>query len=194
MIKKNISLFYPIFIFVTIIWSIKLIEILFNTSFSYFLGLEPRSISSLINIFTTPFVHSDFSHLISNTLPLIIFSIIILINEKKMKYAEILIFIVTFGGFFLWLFGRNAIHVGASGVIFGLFGYLIASAIFRKKIFDIFIAIILIFFYWSIIYGVLPNDKGVSWEGHLFGLISGVLASFIFNKADNYIYLKNKRK
>lgn len=194
MIKKNISLFSPIFIFITIIWSIKLIEILFNTSYAYSLGLEPRSISSLVNIFTTPLVHSNLSHLISNTLPLIVFSIIILINEKKMKYTEILFFIVIFGGFFLWLFGRNAIHVGASGVIFGLFGYLIAAAIFRKKIFDIFVAIILIFFYWSIIYGILPNDNGVSWEGHLFGLVSGVLSSFIFNKADNYIYLKNKNR
>ncbi len=82
----------------------------------------------------------------------------------------------------LWLFGRTSIHIGASGIVFGLFGYLISTSIFRRNVLDIIIAITLIIFYGGILYGILPIHQGVSWEGHLFGLIAGILTSFILHK------------
>ena len=148
-------------------------------------GIIPRSIAGLDGILWSPFLHDGFSHLISNTLPLAVLSgLVLLQGVRRWIYASIIIVIV--GGLLVWGFaiGSNEVHIGASGWIFGLFGFLVVSAILERKLMSIGIGLVTLFFYGStMMLGFIPRP-GLSWEGHLFGFIAGIVAARILANRD----------
>lgn len=151
--------------------------------YPYKLGILPRNFSGLVGIFTSPLIHGGFSHLISNTAPLIFMGLGIFYFYPKVAY-KVFTIIYLGTGILVWIFAREVYHIGASGIIYGFVSFLFFSGIFRKDNRSIALALIVILFYGGLIWGVLPIEKGVSWESHLFGAIAGIIAAFIFRKVD----------
>lgn len=168
--------------FPLLLWVIYLFTQILEIS-TFKLGILPRSFSGLIGILTSPLIHQDLSHLISNTAPLIIMGLSIFYFYSKVAYKSfVIIYIGT--GILVWLFAREAYHIGASGIIYGFVSFLFFSGIFRKDNRSIALALIITFLYGGLIWGVLPLERGVSWESHLFGAIVGVFPAFTFRKID----------
>lgn len=182
--KKFInSLLYP-FLFIILIWLIKIIEIVFGLDFAIF-GLFPRSLPGLTGILTFPLIHSNVDHLMSNTLPILLLGTgIIYFYPNSSKKVISIIYIFT--GIFVWLFARPAFHIGASGLIYGFASFLFFSGIIRRDTRSITLALLVTFLYGGLIWGVLPLDRHVSWEGHLYGALVGLISAFVFRKSDPY--------
>jgi len=130
----------------------------------------------LIGIIISPFVHYGIPHLLANTIPLAILGGLIAITNSKL-FIRATFIIVLLGGTGVWLLGRFAIHVGASGLVFGYFGFLIARSFYERSLSSIVLAAVVIFLYGGMIWGVLPVEPYISWEAHLFGFISGIIAA-----------------
>lgn len=151
-----------------------------NMALSYQLnryGIQPRQLHSLWTIATAPFLHASWFHVLNNILGLCIFSALYLVHSLS-RYIKSSLFIVLLTGLLVWLFGRDASHVGASGWVFGLWSLCIATAWFERRLLNIAIACLVIIFYGGFIYGVLPGNAGVSFESHLFGAIAGVICAY----------------
>ncbi|QXO63721.1 MULTISPECIES: rhomboid family intramembrane serine protease [Morganella] len=142
------------------------------------LGIEPRTVNGLFGIFFAPFIHSSWGHLFSNLPPLVILSVLLMIPSVK-HYIKASLFIIIVGGLLVWLFGRTAVHVGASGWIFGLWALLIYQGIFRRKPLDIIIGIVVLIYYGGMISGLFPGQQFVSVESHLSGAVAGVLFGWL---------------
>jgi membrane associated rhomboid family serine protease len=142
-------------------------------------GIVPRTTSGLIGIFTAPFLHGGLRHLLSNTIPLI--TLLIVLNTiYPAKTLAVFLFVTLAGGLLVWIFGRDANHIGASGLIYGLVAFLIVYGILEKKYIPIAISIGVALVYGGLIWGIFPSVKSyISWEGHLFGAIAGVLIAFL---------------
>jgi membrane associated rhomboid family serine protease len=152
-------------------------------------GIVPRTTHGLIGVFTAPFLHGGMRHLLSNTVPLI--TLLILLNTiYPTKTVAVFLFITIAGGLLVWIFGRNANHIGASGLIYGLVAFLIVNGILEKKYIPIFISIAVGAVYGGLIWGIFPSIKSyISWEGHLFGAVSGTLIAFLLKNAKTTIPL-----
>lgn len=183
--QKSISAFkfntgvvgYPL-LFVLLIWIVFWVEIRFNFDFSNF-GIYPRTLVGSRGIFFSPFIHGDIFHLWHNTLPLLILSAALFFFYQKNSW-NVLFFGLLGTGLITWVIGRDAHHIGASGVIYMLFGFLFFKGIFAKHFRLIALSLIVVFIYGSMMMYVLPIDPKISWEGHLSGLIIGaILALFI---------------
>lgn len=144
-------------------------------------GIEPRTSKGLIGILIAPFLHGSWSHLFSNLLPLLILSFL-LMTQSLREYIQASFFIIIVSGLLVWVFGRQAIHVGASGWIFGLWALLIAHAFTRHKIIDILVALFVLFYYGSMAYGLIPGQIGVSTESHIAGVVAGLLYAWSARK------------
>jgi membrane associated rhomboid family serine protease len=169
-------------IFPILLWLIQLISNLFNLDL-YKLGVLPRNVNGIIGILTSPLIHSGFSHLISNTLPLIVLGIGIFYFYPKVAY-KVFIIIYLGTGILVWIFAREAYHIGASGIVYGFISFVFFSGVFRKDNRSIALALVVVFLYGGVIWGVLPIQEGVSWESHLFGGIVGIISAFMFRKID----------
>ena len=146
-------------------------------------GIRPRSIGGLDGIVWAPFLHGGLPHLISNTIPFLILSGLALARGTR-RYLQASLIIIGLGGALVWLFaiGSNENHIGASGWIFGLFAFLVASAWFERRPMSILLGIVAIALYGTtILFGFLPRP-GLSWEGHLFGAVAGVVAARVLTK------------
>lgn len=165
---------WGIVLFVGIIWLVFVLDrFLPLENF----GLIPRSLRGLAGIVTLPFLHGDLSHIISNTVPLLV--LLALLAGSRANSIDIVVLISVLAGFALWLFGRTAIHIGASVLVFGLIGFLVCAGFFEKRLLSACIAIGVAVTYGStLLSGVLPTSSGVSWEGHLFGAIAGGLVAY----------------
>nr|WP_136250533.1 rhomboid family intramembrane serine protease [Ningiella ruwaisensis] len=141
------------------------------------LGIVPRHLDYIWHIFTAPFVHADFSHFLSNLLPICLFALLILqFGVKQFYLLTAGVLILT--GVAVWLFARPAIHVGASGLVYGYLGYLVLAGWLSRKFSLIFISLAVTLLYGSMIFGALPVRGFISWESHLFGFISGLFMAY----------------
>lgn len=179
--KLQRSIYYPLY-FLLALWLIQVFTVSQQLDLVRF-GVLPRTLSGLIGIITAPFIHGDYSHLFSNTIPLLILGFSILYFYPVSSYRVILL-VYALTGIFVWLFAREASHIGASGLIYGFVAFLFFSGIIRRDNKSIGLALIVTFLYGSLIWGVLPGVKDVSWESHLFGGISGIIAAIVFRKTD----------
>lgn len=143
------------------------------------LGIWPRHLWSLPGIFFAPFLHLNFNHLFFNSIPLVILSDFILIDGLH-HYLIVSSYIITISGFLIWCLGKPGIHLGASAVITGYWGFLVTNIYKQGSMMAIFLGIICFYYFAGIFMGIFPREKGVSWEGHLFGLLAGVATSFLF--------------
>lgn len=150
----------------------------------YKFGVYPRSFSGLIGILTSPFIHStaNYSHLLNNSIPIFVLTWLLFYSYRTIA-AKVFVFIYFATGIFVWLLGRESYHIGMSGVIYGLTSFLIVSGFFRKNMRIAGISLLVIFLYGSIIWGVIPLDPSISWEGHFFGFLSGMIMAGVYRKA-----------
>ncbi|MEV0651162.1 rhomboid family intramembrane serine protease [Phytomonospora sp. NPDC050363] len=167
---------------VAILIGIQLINSLTAGELIHF-GIVPRTLSGLIGILLAPFIHGRWDHLFSNLPPLIILSALLLHRTIKF-YLVASLFIIVVGGLMVWLVGRNAVHVGASGWIFGLWGLLIAQGFLRRKFADIAIALLVLFYFGAMASGLLPVHQYISTESHIAGALSGILFAWLINKSE----------
>lgn len=168
--------FYPPFLFVVVAWLVLLMQFVLPVNLNQ-LGVYPRTISGLIGIITSPFLHGGVSHLLSNTFPILILGTSMFYFHPKTASQNILV-IYIFSGAFVWLFGRESFHIGASGLVYGFASYIFFIGMFRTDVRSLALSLLTVFFYGGLVWGVLPLDYRVSWEGHLSGAILGLLLAF----------------
>ena len=158
---------------VVLLWAIELADMLLGGTLDR-LGIRPREIGGLQGIFFAPFLHANWLHLIGNTIPLVVLSTLILARDRG-EWIIVTILAAVGSGAGTWLFGApNTLHIGASGVIFGYFGYLVTRAWFDRSIGSMVVSLLVIAMFGGMIWGISPIQRGISWEGHLFGLLAGV--------------------
>jgi membrane associated rhomboid family serine protease len=174
------SLIFPLF-FLFIIWSVKLIEIILKLDFT-FLGIFPLKVKGLIGIITAPLIHSDFEHLIANSIPILILGSGLFYFYNKVAYK---VFFLSYliANLWIWLGARQAYHIGASGLVYSFASFLFFSGIFSKNLRMVAISLLVVFLYGSMIWGVLPIQPHVSWESHLMGGIAGMILAIYFKKS-----------
>ena len=157
-------------------WAIFLFEYLTGFALDY-LGVYPREIDGLRGIIFSPFLHLDWGHLISNSPPFLVLTFMLLFFYPRVAPVAFGIIYLLAGGM-LWAFGRSGIHIGASGVIYGLVAFLATIGFLRKNVRAIAISLVIVFYYGGLLAGVVPGQAGISWDGHLFGALAGVLAAY----------------
>jgi membrane associated rhomboid family serine protease len=164
--------------FVILIWAIEILNYFLGHPFSN-LGIYPRHLWGLVGILLTPLIHHGFEHTITNSISIIILGILISLKNHRILF-RLSLFITIVGGLGVWVFGRQASHIGASGVIFGYFGFLVARGWYVRDFGSILISIVTIILYGGMIFGIFPGQAYISWEAHLFGFIAGLLGARIF--------------
>lgn len=152
--------------------------LVFNSAFNSW-GIYPRHIEGLRGVIFSPFLHGSIMHLISNIIGFSIFAFFAMLQGKS-YFFRASIFIICAGGLGVWLFGRSNIHIGASGWIFGLWALNIANAWYQRSIKNIAIGAFVAFVWGGMIFGVLPTRPYISFEGHLFGALAGIVFSKFF--------------
>lgn len=166
------------FLCILVLWSIHLINWLMKYRLNY-LGIYPRHIMGLPGIIFSPFLHGDFNHLFLNSIPAFILIDLVSIYGKFV-FVTATIYIILVGGFAVWLFGRRALHVGASGLMMGYWGLLLANSYRQGGAMTIILAAICLYYLSSMALSLLPMQREASWEGHLFGCLAGVSYVFVF--------------
>ncbi|MCC6385149.1 MAG: rhomboid family intramembrane serine protease [Bacteroidia bacterium] len=173
------SILFPL-LFITLLWIIKIIEVYTNLSFVSW-GVYPRIASGLKGILTSPLIHEDWEHLISNSIPLFILGALLIYFYHEL-WLRSFIWIYMLSGFWLWLSGRDAFHIGASGIVYGLTAFLFISGILRRHTGLMAVSLVVVFLYGGLIWGILPFMVKMSWEAHLSGLMAGTLIAFYYRR------------
>jgi membrane associated rhomboid family serine protease len=171
------SLFFPVS-FLVLIWFVKFFEISMEINFIH-AGVMPRKLSGLQGILFSPLIHSDWKHLFDNSIPVFLLSFALFYFYRGISYT-IFLFIYMISGILLWFIGRDAYHIGASGIIYGLASFLFLSGVIRRVRHLMAISLLVVFLYGSLIWGLLPFDYKVSWEGHLSGAIVGIVLALLY--------------
>lgn len=172
--------FYAAITLVILVWVISVFHWT-GLSFDFIPKLLPRTANGLFGVFTMPFLHADMHHLLSNTLPLITLSLLISLQGNR-YFTKSTFLIIIISGVLLWSMGRSVNHIGASGLIFGYFGFLLLRMYYSPSLMTILISMSVFLFYGGILYGVLPQGGYISWEGHLFGFIGGMIVARVMKK------------
>jgi len=172
--------FRPVLILLVLIWFVEIINLLSGHSLGSW-GILPRTTSGLIGIPLSPFIHGSLWHALSNTAPLLVLGSLLLTSGHK-RFWMTTIGIVLFSGLLVWLFARGSYHIGASGLIFGYFGALITRAAIMRSLSSMLIALVTVLLYGGILWGLLPIRSYVSFEGHFFGLLAGVIYTWLTTK------------
>ena len=160
----------------TLVWAVSLYGLFVDERLVYALALVPRRIEGLPGILSAPLVHGSFAHLLANTVPLLILGGMVVARGVAYYFAATLA-IVVLGGLGLWALGRDAAHIGASGLIFGYFGFLVGRGYYERRLRSIAVSVLVAVMYGGMLAGVVPRDDRVSWEAHLFGLLAGGLCA-----------------
>jgi membrane associated rhomboid family serine protease len=144
-------------------------------------GLVPRQFRGLAGIVAMPFLHGNLGHLIGNSIPLAV--TLLLLAGSRANSKVIVVLIIVLSGIGLWLFGRTALHIGASGLVFGLIAFHIFAGYFERRLRSVAIALVVGFLYAGTLFqGMLPLQEGVSWDGHLIGATAGALVALLTSK------------
>lgn len=168
------------FFFIFSIWIVYWIEIQFSFNFTT-AGILPRNLSGLKGVLFSPFIHSDTNHLFNNSIPLFVL-ISFLIYFYRSVYLKVLLYGGFLSGLLTWVIARDAYHIGASGIVYLVFSFVFFSGIIKKQFQLVAVSLIVIFLYGSMVWYVFPIKDGVSWEGHLSGLLVGLIFAFVFKQ------------
>ena len=176
--KEILSILALPFMFLLIMWLVKLIELQFDLSFIKF-GVSPQSLKGLKGVFFSPFIHKNLTHLFNNSYPILILGGLLFSVYQKIA-LQIFVWLFFISGFWLWIIGRPSFHIGASGIIYALASFLFISGIIRKNPRLAAVSLVIIFLYGSMIWGILPTKESISWEGHLSGFAAGILVAIFY--------------
>lgn len=174
-----LSLVFPVF-FLFLLWFFKFIEFGLDTNLAY-LGIYPLKVKGLIGIITAPLIHADLNHLFNNSLPVFFLSLALFYFYREVSYQVFFLSYLS-TGILVWFIGREAYHIGASGIIYSLAAFLFVSGVLRSNRKLLAISLLVIFLYGSMIWGLFPYDYKISWESHLMGALTGVALAFIYRK------------
>lgn len=182
MAKSTVKLLPFLLTSLILLVSIHLVNILFMMKLNHF-GILPRHGSGLYGIILHPFLHANWQHLAQN---LVSFSVLVALAWplKPQRVMWVLVGSTVFAGCAVWLVGRESIHIGLSGVVYALWAYILVFAIFQRSIKSLVIAVVVMFLYASLIWGLLPVVPGMSFETHLFGALAGGLIGYWYAKRD----------
>ena len=171
------------FLLVLVMWIVHLLHYFFHIDF-YFLGIHPRHINGLQGIITTIFVHGDFEHLISNTLPLFLLGSALFLYYRDFA-LKLLFYLTVLTGIYVWIIARDSWHIGASGLVYALASFHVLSAILRKEMRLLSFSMLVIFLYGGMVWGFFPEffpEKNISYESHIMGSITGLLFAWYYRK------------
>ena len=180
------SLIFPAAV-VLVFWIIEIIEQVSGSSFVR-LGVYPLHLKGLLGIIFSPFIHSDFNHLISNSIPFFILMFMLIYFYRRISY-RIFIQMYLLAGLCVWLSGREAWHIGASGVVYAMAAFHFISGIIRNDTRLLTLSVVVVFLYGGMIWGIFPINPDISWEGHLWGAVSGVVLALYYRR---YIIRRDK--
>lgn len=152
------------------------------------LGIIPRRIRGLPGILFAPLLHADFNHLFFNSIPLVVLSNFILINGVY-YYIIVTLMITLLSGIAIWCFAKPGLHVGASGLITGYWGFLVSNIYQNASVTTFILGLISIYYFAGIFLGIFPRERGVSWEAHLFGLLAGFATSYLLKLYPSYLQM-----
>lgn len=164
--------------FVALLWAVQVINWIIGYGLNPAFGLIPRSLGGLDGVIAMPILHGSFAHLMSNMPPLLVMGGLLMATTTR-ALLPVNAVVIGLGGGLVWLFGSSAIHIGASGLVFGWFGFLVARGLVDRSPITLGATLVVGVLYGSILWGVLPGQPGVSWEAHLFGAIAGAAAAFL---------------
>ncbi|WP_242085739.1 rhomboid family intramembrane serine protease [Aestuariivivens sediminis] len=170
---------YPI-LFVLIIWLVFWFEVRFGFNFSKY-GIYPGTFKGLRGLFFSPFIHGDMEHLYHNSIPLLVLSMALFYFYRTIAW-KVLFWGILLSGFLTWCIGRPSYHIGASGLIYVLISFTFFKGIFAKYYRLIALSLVVVFLYGSMVWYTIPIEEGISWEGHLSGLLVGLLFALLFKK------------
>jgi membrane associated rhomboid family serine protease len=176
--KEIFSILFIPFLFLLVMWLVKLIELQFDLSFVTF-GVSPQTLKGLRGLLFSPFIHKDLTHLFNNSYPILILGGLLFSVYRKIA-LPIFVWLFFISGFWLWIIGRPSFHIGASGIIYALASFLCISGVIRKNPKLAAVSLIIIFLYGSMIWGIIPTKEPISWEGHLAGFASGILVAVFY--------------
>ena len=169
--------------FVVLLYVVELVDTLDRNRLDSY-GIRPREVDGLDGIVFAPLLHHGWGHLVANTVPLLVFGFLILLAGVA-RWAAVTAVVWLVGGVGTWLTGQpHSLHLGASVLAFGWLVYLLLRGIFARDASQIALGAILLFMYGGLLYGVLPGQPGISWQGHLFGALGGALAAYWFGASD----------
>lgn len=164
-----------------VLWAVQIINVLTGFALVRWVAIEPRRFEGLDGVIFAPLLHADFGHLLSNTLPLLVLGFLVLLEGAK-RFAIALSTTWLTSGVGVWIFG-GGITIGASGLVFGLFAYLLVRGFYNRNWKQLALAAVLFLMYGSVLWGILPSfGTNISWQAHLFGAVGGVLAALIMKK------------
>jgi membrane associated rhomboid family serine protease len=183
--RFRISLIFPAILLI-VLWLVKVVELAQGWDLS-FLGVFPRRASGLIGIFTAPFIHANFNHLINNSVPLFLLSLAIFFFYHKVAIrVHLYAWLIT--GIAVWLFARPSHHIGASGLIYAFASFLFFSGIIRQNINLLAISLLVAFLYGSMVWGIFPYKPDMSWESHLMGMMVGLMLALQYRNEGPVIH------
>lgn len=168
-------------ILVAIMWVVKIIEVLFHLDFS-FLGVKPVSPEGIPGIFLFHFIHGDWEHLFANTIPILVLGSALYYFYRPIANRILLILILSVG-LLTWCGARGGVHIGASGLVYGLTFFLMLSGFIRRDKKLIIISLVVVFLYGSLVWGLYPKyaiENNISWEGHLSGFVMGIVLAIYY--------------
>ena len=168
---------YLIVGFVVLIWAVELANMVLGHRFNV-LGIHPRMVVGLPGILLAPFLHGGIGHVLVNTMPFVILGWLVILHGTG-SFLEVSLIVILVAGAGTWLFGQPGVHVGASSLIFGYFGFLVGRAWYQRSVGSILVALVTLAIYGGLLWGALPLHARVSWVGHLFGLLGGILAAWL---------------
>lgn len=161
-------------------WVFNMVNWLTGSHFNA-LGIYPRNFKGLIGILFSPFLHQNFNHLFFNSIPLFALGLMVL-SQGMALFAWVSVCVIGIGGILVWLLGRRALHIGASGVVSGYFGFILVAAYFQTSIITLLAASIALYYFGGIFLGIFPKEEKVSWESHLYGFLSGILSASLWEE------------
>jgi membrane associated rhomboid family serine protease len=164
------------FYFVLLIWFVFWLDHRFYLDL-YKFGIFPRHVEGLLGVFTTPLLHGSISHLAGNTLPILALGAGLYYFYPKIATRVVLISWLA-SGLAVWFVGRSSFHIGASGLIYSLAGFIFLSGLLRRQPNLLALSLLVVFLYGGLFWGLLPIEESVSWEAHLAGLTSGFALAF----------------
>lgn len=167
--------------FVAVLFAIELVNSITDGALSRH-GIWPRTPDEWDGILWAPLLHANWDHLLANAVPLLVLGLLATSGGMG-QFLGVTTIIWLASGFGTFLIGREGVHIGASGVIFGLLTFLLVRGIFVRSVPQILIALVVFAVYGAVLWGVLPNQPGVSWEGHLSGAVGGILAAWLVGRA-----------
>lgn len=180
--RKHISAFSrraaALVAFVALLWVLQVVNWIAGYSLNPTLGLIPRYLSGLDGIIAMPLLHGSFAHLMANSPPLLVMGGLLVATTTR-ALLPVNAIVIVLGGGLVWLFGSSAIHIGASGLVFGWFGFLVTRGFVDRSLITLGAALAVGVLYGSILWGVLPGQPGISSEAHLFGAVAGAAAAIL---------------